>query len=130
METQDKKKKILAIDDDTFLLSMYSFKFKEKGFEVTPISSSVDALEKLRAGEFFDVILLDLMMPVMNGFDFLETIKKENLVVGSKIIVLSNLGQSPDIEKSRELGADSFIVKAASTPTQVVEKTIHALENL
>lgn len=128
METQDKKRKILIVDDDKFLLNMYSLKFKERGFEVTSVSVSVDALNMLRKGELFDIILLDLMMPVVNGFEFLEILKKENLASESKVIVLSNLGQPSDIEKSLTLGADSFIIKASATPTEVLEKAVAALE--
>lgn len=130
MELEKQKKKILVIDDDKFLLNMYSFKFREKGFEVTPVLSSVDALNKLRNNELFDVILLDLMMPVINGFEFLDILKKEQLAQNSKIIVLSNLGQPADIEKSKSLGANSYIVKASSTPTEVVEKAIATMETL
>lgn len=130
MESEKQKKKILVIDDDKFLLNMYSFKFREKGFEVTSVLSSVDALNKLRNNELFDVILLDLMMPVINGFEFLDILKKEQLAQSSKIIVLSNLGQPTDIEKSKSLGANSYIVKASSTPTEVVEKAIATMEIL
>lgn len=130
MESEKQKKKILVIDDDKFLLNMYSFKFREKGFEVTSVLSSVDALNKLRNNELFDVILLDLMMPVINGFEFLDILKKEQLAQNSKIIVLSNLGQPTDIEKSKSLGANSYIVKASSTPTEVVEKAIATMETL
>lgn len=127
MEPQGNKKKILVIDDDKFLLSMYSFKFKESGFEVTSVLGGAEALKKLREGQSFDVILLDLMMPVVNGFELLDILKKENLAPESKVIVLSNLGQPADIEKSRMLGANSYIIKASTTPTEVVEKALVVL---
>ena len=128
MESQGHKKKILVIDDDKFLLSMYSFKFKESGFEVTSVLGGAEALSKLREGELFDIILLDLMMPVMNGFELLDVLKKENLSPESKVIVFSNLGQPADIEKSRTLGANSYIIKASTTPTEVVEKAYAVLD--
>ncbi|MEK7460546.1 MAG: response regulator [Patescibacteria group bacterium] len=127
MEIQHKTKKVLIVDDDNFLLSMYSFKFKESGFEVTSVVGGAEALGLLRGGDTFDIILLDLMMPIVNGFELMEALKKENLAPETKLIVFSNLGQSSDIERSRSLGANSYIIKASTTPTEVVEKAISVL---
>lgn len=123
----DKVYKILIIDDDKFLLDMYAIKFKEKGFEVHSAFGSINALDSLRDGSHFDVILTDIVMPAMDGFEFLEKIKKENLVNETKIIVLSNLGQPSDIEKGKTLGADGYIVKAATTPSEIVSRVIEII---
>ena len=69
-----------------------------------------------------DIILLDIVMPNIDGFEFLRIVGKENLKKASKIIVLSNLGQKEDIEKGLALGASDYIVKANSTPSEVVNK--------
>ena len=69
------------MDDDKFLLDMYSYKFKEKGFEVTQALSGKDALSKLKVGISPDIILLDIVMPAMDGFEILALIKSENLLI-------------------------------------------------
>ncbi|OGF83192.1 hypothetical protein A3B18_00580 [Candidatus Giovannonibacteria bacterium RIFCSPLOWO2_01_FULL_46_13] len=115
-------KKILLVDDDEFLLDMYSIKFREAGFTVELSRGGEDALNFLRQGMTPDVILLDIVMPNIDGFEFLRIVGKENLKKASKIIVLSNLGQKEDIEKGLALGASDYIVKANSTPSEVVNK--------
>jgi len=117
----NKDKKILLVDDDDFLLDMYSVKFKEKGFHLEIAHHGLEALEKLRRGKF-EVILLDIVMPSIDGFDILRKIKKEKLAEGSVIIILTNLGQREDIDKGLALGADDYIVKAHFTPSEVVAK--------
>ncbi len=120
-------KKIFIVDDDQFLLDMYTCKFHENGFEVTQMLGGKDLLSKLRAGISPDVILLDIVMPVMDGFELLALIKSEKLAPNAKVIMLSNLGQQADVEKGRALGANWYIVKASSTPAEVVERVMTEL---
>ena len=126
METTQEKK-IFIVDDDKFLLDMYTFKFKEKGFDVIQAFGSVDALDKLKGGVTPSVILLDVVMPAMDGFELLSIIKNEKLAPDAKVIVLSNLGQPADIEKGRALGAAGYVVKASATPSEVVERVMTVL---
>ncbi|MFA5841751.1 MAG: response regulator [Candidatus Paceibacterota bacterium] len=119
---ENKKIKILIIDDDNFLLDMYSLKFSEKGFEVVPVSTSEAALSKLRDGLVPDIILLDVVMPKIDGFKLLQMMSEEKLAENAVKVVLSNLGQSSDIENAKVLGASGYIVKASSTPTEVCGK--------
>jgi len=116
------KYKILIIDDDEFLLDMYSIKFRELGYDVEVAFSGSDALEKIKKGPEPNVVLVDIVMSNMDGFEFLRQAKKENLLKKSKIIVLSNLGQEEDIKKGKELGADDYIIKAYFTPMEVTKK--------
>jgi DNA-binding response OmpR family regulator len=116
------KKKVLIIDDDGLLLDMYSTKLREMGFEVEISFSGSGALEKIRAGLSPDIVLLDIIMPVMDGFEFLENVKKEKLLKNSKILILSNLGQEEDIKKGLALGATDYIIKAYFTPSEIVKK--------
>lgn len=127
MEPNQTPKKIFIVDDDKFLLDMYTFKFKEKGFEVTQAFGSVDALNKLKGGIIPDIMLLDVVMPTMDGFELLGLIKSEKLAPNAKIIVLSNLGQPGDIDKGRNLGANGYVIKASATPSEVVEKVMTVL---
>lgn len=120
----EKEWKVLIVDDDRFLLDMYSIKFREKGITVDVAFGSINALNKLKEGSTYDVILLDIVMPTMDGFEFLEEIKKKKLAEGAIVIILSNLGQPADIEKGTGLGADGYIVKANTTPSEVVEQVL------
>ena len=121
-------KKILIVDDDNFLLDMYSLKFTERGFSVDSSLGSIDLLQKLRGGATPDILLLDIVMPAMDGFEVLEAIKKENLAKGTIKIILSNRGQKEDIDRGVSLGAKGYIVKATATPTEVVDKVVEIIE--
>lgn len=116
------QKKILIVDDDKFLLDMYATKFTETGFDVSTAFGGMDALSKLEDGLRPDIILTDIVMPVMDGFEFLTELKNKKIGAGAHIVVLSNLGQKEDIEKGESLGAEGYIVKATATPTEVVER--------
>lgn len=113
------KTKILIVDDDEFLLEMYSLKFTESGFLVETAENGEDAVKKAKAGSP-DVILMDIVMPKMDGFDLLRNLKKENAAPGATILVLTNLGQKDDVEKGMKLGAADYIIKAHFTPSEVV----------
>ena len=114
-------KKVLIIDDDPFILDMYVLKFKETGFEVATAMDGKNGVAK--ADEFQpDVILLDVVMPAMDGFDVLRKLKEEERTNPPKVIFLTNFGQREDVERGMQLGADDYIIKAHFTPTEVVEK--------
>lgn len=118
----DTKYKILIVDDDAFLLSMYEAKFKKNNFDVVTSSGGNDALKKLREGLAPDVITLDMVMPEMDGVEFLAQMRKENLAKGSVLVVLSNQSQTADIEKATQYGIDGYIVKATTIPSEVVNE--------
>jgi len=127
METEPKK--ILIVDDDSFLLDMYALKFSKSNFEVTTALGPESALEKLQSGLLPNIILLDIMMPVMDGFELLTKMREENLSTDAIIIFLSNRGQQSDITQAENLGAAGYIVKASSTPSEVIEKVISIIIN-
>jgi CheY-like chemotaxis protein len=124
----EKRYKVLIVEDDKFLMDMYTVKFGEYNFEVTSSFGAPDALDKLEDGLHPDIILTDVVMPVMDGFEFLATVKEKRLARDATIIVLSNLGQKEDITKGVSLGASGYIVKATSTPTEVVKKVLEIVE--
>src|SRR3989338_1147576 len=113
--------KVLIVDDDAFLLDMYSIKFKESGFLVEIAKNGEEAIAKSKSLNP-DVILLDIVMPKMDGFDVLREIKKDNLAPGAVIFILTNLGQKEDVDRGLKLGASDYIVKAHFTPSEVVAK--------
>ena len=124
---EGEKKKILVVDDDSFLLDMYAFKFSQNNFEVHTAHSGAQAIEKLKDGINPEVIMLDIIMPEMDGFEMLEKINNEKLSENSIKIILSNKGQQADIDKGNSLGASGYVVKVNSTPAEVVEKVIEIL---
>jgi len=113
--------KVLIVDDDDFLLDIYSTKFRESGFEVEISKEGKDV--EVKAKEFKpDLVLLDLVMPNIDGFEILKILKKDGVAPNAKISILSNLDQKEDIDKGLSLGADDYIIKADFTPSEVVER--------
>ena len=127
MVKEDKKLKILLIDDDRFLLDMYSLKFKKSELEVDTSSSSLSALEKLRTGGFYDIILLDIIMPGMDGLELLKVIRAEKLSPDSTIVMLTN--QADDFEKVKQFNVDGYIIKATTIPSEVVDQVLAIYKN-
>lgn len=123
------KRKILIVDDDSFLLDMYALKFSQNSFEVFTASSGVQAIEKLTGGLKPDIVLMDIIMPEMDGFEMLEKINKDNLSPNSVKIILSNKSQQADIDRGNALGVAGYIVKANSTPAEVIEQVTGILAN-
>ena len=103
---------------------MYSVKFESKGFDVDSSVGSVDALKKLREGKEYDIMLFDIIMPIMDGIELLRTVRAENLVPKATIIMLTNETQSTQIEQAKELKADGYIVKASSIPSEVLDEVV------
>lgn len=125
---EGEKKKILIVDDDNFLLDMYALKFSQNNFEVHTAQSGMGVLEKLRGGLKPDVMLIDIIMPEMDGFEALSQINKENLIPDCVKIILSNKSEQGDIEQGQKLGVAGYIVKASSTPTEVIAQVVKILE--
>ena len=124
---EGEKRKILIVDDDTFLLDMYAFKFSQSNFEVYTAENGVQATAKLKGGLKPDVILMDLIMPDMDGFEMLEKINTEKLSADSVKIVLTNKSQQSDIDKCNSMGVSGYIVKANSTPLEVINQVLEIL---
>ncbi|MFM2383600.1 MAG: hypothetical protein RIQ72_172 [Candidatus Parcubacteria bacterium] len=121
--------KILIVDDDKFLLNMYSIKFQKEHFEVTTAGDGKAALDTLKGGLVPDAIVLDIVMPIMDGLEMLENMRKLNLAKDATVLILSNQGQSSDIEKAKRLGIDGYIVKATTIPSEVVTEVLRMLAN-
>lgn len=110
------------VDDDKFLLDMYALKFKNKGHEVSTAHDGADALAKLKDGLKPDVLILDVVMPQMDGLSLLENIRSQNLIPNSSVIMLTNQGQTSDIERAEKLGINGYIIKATTIPSEVVSE--------
>ncbi|OGY87790.1 MAG: hypothetical protein A2233_02130 [Candidatus Kerfeldbacteria bacterium RIFOXYA2_FULL_38_24] len=112
---------ILLVEDDEMLHTMYTQKFTKEGYEV---KSAYNGAEGIELAEQYQpsVILLDIIMPKMDGFVALKKLKKNEATKHIPVILLTNLGQEEDIRKGRELGATDYFIKANHTPAEVVEK--------
>ena len=123
------KKTIVIVDDDKFLLDMYSLKFHQRGYDVFAVMTPAEALTKLREGGMKPaIIIFDITMPVMDGITFLQTIKDENLAEESVLLALSNDSDENSIKKCKEIGVDDYIIKATLTPEELVEKVEKMIE--
>ncbi len=114
-------KKILLIEDDKFLRELMTKKLFNMGYDVVSAINGESGLSMIKESSP-DLILLDLILPGMNGFEVLEKAKKDSEIASIPIIILSNLGQKEDIEKGISLGAIDFLVKAHFTPQEITNK--------
>ncbi len=120
------KAKIALIEDDIAIVQMYRMKFEAEGFETAYASNGQQGLEVIE--EFQpDLVLLDLMMPVMNGTDMLVKMRAEEWGKDVKVIILTNMGESEAPHNLKDLNVESFIVKADLTPKQVAERVLETL---
>jgi len=117
----DKKSKVILIEDEEMLSNMYEAKFIKEGFDIKKALDGETGL-KLIQEENPDLVLLDIIMPKLDGFSVLRKIKEDQKNKNIPVILLTNLGQDEDVKKGNSLGASGYLVKANMTPAQVVEK--------
>lgn len=115
------KIKVLVVEDEHMLAEMYATKFSMDGFEVDKAFDGAAGLEKAKV-MLPDVILLDVIMPKLDGFAVLKELRADAKFDKTPVLLLTNLGQDDDIKKGKELGADDYFVKANHTPADVVVK--------
>jgi DNA-binding response OmpR family regulator len=116
-----KKLKILVVEDEAFLLDLYETKLEQEGYEVIKANNGVEGLS-LAQLELPRLILLDILMPQVDGYEMLGLLKKGEKTKNIPVIIFSNLSQREEIEKGLELGANDFIIKTSVTPSELVDK--------
>ncbi len=116
------KKKILIVDDDNFLLGMYAMKFEKNNCDVKTADNGQDAISILKGDFKPDILIIDLVMPNMDGFAIYDEMKKGNLVNSMVSVILTNQGTSADIERAKEMGFNGYIIKATTIPSEVVDE--------
>lgn len=119
--SKNKKISVLIIEDDSYISDMYRIKLESENFEVAIAGDGTIGIKMLEKQKP-DIILLDVVMPKMDGFDVLKTIKGNPELKEVPVVLLTNLSQKENVERGFELGADSYIIKAHFTPSEVVEK--------
>jgi len=112
---------ILIVEDDVFLADLYKTKFALEGFKVNVAYDGEKGLE-MAVKNLPDIILLDLVLPKMSGFDVLKEVKGNAKSKSIPVILLTNLSQKADVEKGLKLGADDYLIKAHFMPSEVVDK--------
>jgi two-component system phosphate regulon response regulator PhoB len=113
--------RILLAEDDRFLRKAAETMLKRSGFTVIPAADGEEAL-RLAREHVPDLLLLDLIMPKMQGFDVLRELKAQPETAGIPVIVLSNLGQDSDVQLARDRGAHDYIIKSNIALEQLVER--------
>ncbi len=119
---ETKKLSILFVDDDKFLLDMYALKFSKNNFDVHTAQNAEDTLKLIRDGLSPDILLLDIVMPGMDGIQLLSVLRQENLIKKAVVIMLTNQGLSDDVARAKKLNIDGYIIKATTIPSDVMNE--------
>lgn len=120
-------KTILLIEDDPFLVDLYTTKFKEIGFEVEVATNGREGLRKMKVKKP-DILLLDIVLPAINGWEILGEMKRDEGLKDLKVVILSNLTSKEEVERGLKLGADKYLIKSHYTPSEVVKEIKKILE--
>lgn len=121
MGNETGKKRILIVEDDSFVMDIYQTKLGQSDYEVTGAANGLEALKKMEEGSF-DLVLLDIIMPYMDGLEVLKKIKADEKNKNLPIILLTNLSQKEEVDKGLGLGANDYLIKSHFTPSEVLEK--------
>lgn len=125
----DKQLKILLIEDEEMLANMYEVKFKNEGYDLVKAADGAMGLEMAKSMNP-NFILLDIIMPKMDGFSVLKSLKEDTATKDIPVMLLTNLGQDEDVQKGKQLGAVGYLVKANVTPSEVVASVQKELAKL
>lgn len=120
---------ILLVEDDSFISGMYQTKLAALGYAVEVQETGQGAWDRLASDPLPDLVLLDVVLPGKDGFEILEGLRRQSRTKNLPVILLTNLGQKPDVERGVKLGADDYIIKAHYTPTEVVAKIDKVLKD-
>jgi len=120
-------KTILIIEDDKFLRELIVQKLIKEGYEIAEAIDGEEGIKKIKEGKP-DLVLLDLILPGIDGFEVLSRMKGDSALAPIPVIILSNLGQKEDVERGLKLGAIDYLIKAHFTPGEIIEKVKNALK--
>ena len=118
--------KLLIVEDDKIIINMYRVKFTNAGHEVKLAENGEEGLALMKSFHP-DIVLMDLMMPIMDGFTAVTKAKADPAIKDIPIVVLTNLSQAEDVEEIIKIGAVDYIVKSHLTPAQILEKVTKLL---
>ncbi len=127
METTETKKKVMLVEDDVFVSDIYQVKMHNEGIEVIVAMNGMEAVEHLEKGIMPDLILLDIVMPYMDGMAVLKRIKAEEAWKNIPVILLTNLSDRSQVDECLSLGANDYLIKSHFTPSEVMKKVYSLL---
>ncbi len=120
-------KKILLVEDEALIRELYARQLTKSGFLVKAVADGEAGLQTL-GQEKFDLLLLDIMLPGMNGLEMLREFKSKNAGSTMMVILLTNLGQESVIKEGFDLGANAYLIKTSYTPDQIVQEVKNAID--
>lgn len=123
----EKREAVLLVEDDRFVSDIYKRKLSGDGYAVTHVENGRDALQCMERA-IPDIVLLDVMMPVLNGMETLDAMKKDPRFANVPVIMLTNLGEREYVEKAEAFGVRDYIIKAHYTPSEVIKKIRDVLD--
>jgi len=122
------QKEILLVEDDPFLIDIYTKKFTEEGFHIEVASNGQEALRRIREKNseqkkiWPDLLILDIVLPQLNGWEVLREIKSDAYLRKIKVVIFSNLNQKSEIERALQLEVEGYLIKAHYTPNEVLQE--------
>jgi CheY-like chemotaxis protein len=119
-------KKILLIEDENLLIDLLQKKLAEAGYLVSLARNGQEGMELMRKNNP-DIVLLDIIMPKMGGFEVLEEKAKDNLLRDIPVIIISNSGQPVELDRAKKLGAKDWLIKTEFDPQEVLDKVINQI---
>ncbi len=120
--TPQEKKTIMVVEDDVFISDIYDVKLTSAGYNIVLANNGRDAINKLKEGIIPNLMLLDIVMPYMDGFDVLEALQLNKAWRDIPVVLLTNLSQKEDVDRAMTLGAKDFLIKSHFTPSEVLAK--------
>lgn len=120
-------KKIILIEDETFIADLYSYQLNKAGYAIKVANDGLTGLKMLQE-DHYDLLLLDIMLPGMNGLEILREFRSKNPDSKMAVLLLTNLGQDAVIKEGFALGAQGYLIKASYTPEQIVTEIKNALD--
>lgn len=115
---------IVMLDDDDFLVDMYATKFSSSGIKISAFKNGQQLLDYLKTVTELDLILLDIVVPGMNGIETLKQIRDQDLAKNIPVVMLTNQNDESDLEEAKKLNVSGYIVKSSATPSEVVAEVI------
>lgn len=113
----------MIVEDDSFVMDIYKTKLTQEGFGIILASNGLEAMKKLEnKNDKPDLILLDIVMPYMDGLEVLKKIKNDDTLRNIPVILLTNLSQKEEVDEGLKLGAKDYLIKSHFTPSEVLDK--------
>jgi CheY-like chemotaxis protein len=120
--TKKPQRKIMLVEDDPFILDIYHIKLVEAGYQVSFAANGLEAIKKLEEGDIPQLMLLDIVMPYMDGRDVLKSMRENELWKDIPVILLTNISEKQQVEEAFKYGVKDYLIKTHFTPSEVIEK--------